>query len=190
MNITLFGGSFNPPHIGHQIVVNQALELIPDVDEVWLVPDFKSTYKDKKLIDTKHRLAMTKMLENHVIKLCSCNIDHKTSGHTIETVDILKGKHPEHTFSFLMGSDQLEGFKKWGEWERLLKEIEFFVYPRSSYPMKPLLSNMSPLLHPLQVISNISSTMVRSRLENDLSVKHLMPPKVAEYVEKHKLYQG
>jgi nicotinate-nucleotide adenylyltransferase len=190
MNITLFGGSFNPPHIGHQIVSNQALELIPEVDEIWLVPDYKSTYEDKVLEEAEHRLKMTKMLENHVIKLQTCNIDNETSGNTIETVEILKKQYPQHKFSFLMGSDQLSGFRSWGRWQKLLSEMEFFIYPRSTYPMRPLQKHMSPLLHPLQVISNISSTMVRQRLQNDLTVKHLIPPKIATYIERHNLYRS
>ena len=77
MKITLFGGSFNPPHIGHRLVMTQAFELAP-IEEIWLLPSFKSTFaKNSNLIDPKHRLNMAKTLLNGKIKLQTCEIDIK-----------------------------------------------------------------------------------------------------------------
>ena len=200
MNITLFGGSFNPSHLGHVIVISQASELIPaasrrnlgeggKIDELWLLPDYQHSFaKDTNLAPVKHRLVMTRMLENHKVRTETCAIDQKMSGNTIEHITFLKKKHPRHTFSFLMGSDNLKTFTKWPSWEKLLEIMPFYIYPRAGVPMKPLRPNMHPLTHPLQVVTNISSTMVRRRRKQNLPISHLVPPKVANYLSTHNLY--
>ena len=190
MNITLFGGSFNPSHIGHQIVLTQAFDLIPNLDQIWLLPDYHHAFdKDKFLVSSKHRLELAKLLENHRIKLKSFIIDQQMPGYTIDHIKYLKKTYPQHAFSFLMGSDNLSKFHLWNDHKALLKLIPFYIYPRAGFPFKPLYKNMTPLTHPLQVITNISSTKVRNRLKKGLTVKHLVPPKVSEYIETQQLYK-
>src|SRR3989344_5922629 len=97
MNITLFGGSFNPPHLGHQIVLAQAFELIPHLDQIWLLPEYQHSFaKNTHLAPVKHRLAMVKLFENlstnRRIKLQTCCLDQKMSGNTIEHITCLKAK--------------------------------------------------------------------------------------------------
>jgi len=189
MNITLFGGSFNPPHIGHQLVMTQAFELIPQLKTIWLLLDYQHSFPNKpKLAPVNHRLAMTKMLENHQIKTQTCAIDQKMTGNTIDHLTYLQKKYPQHQFSFLMGSDNLPSFTQWPQWQKLLSLIPFYIYPRVGFPLKPLHKNMQPLEHPLQIITNISSTMVRKRLKAKLTTKHLMPQPVEKYIQKQKLY--
>lgn len=192
MNITLFGGSFNPPHLGHQLVINQAFELIPQLKQIWLLPDYKHAFPEKStLAPVNHRLTMTKMLENKNIKTQTCTIDRKmTSGHTIEAIKYLIPKYPQHQFSFLLGSDNLKSFTQWGSWQELLKLMPFYIYPRVGFPLKPLKTNMHPLEHPLQIITNISSTMVRKRLAKNLTTKHLIPHKVNQYIQRNRLYSS
>jgi nicotinate-nucleotide adenylyltransferase len=189
MNITLFGGSFNPPHIGHQLVMTQVFELIPHLKEIWLLPDYQHSFPSKSsLAPVKHRLAMTKLLENHRINTQTCVIDKQMSGNTIDHLTYLKKKHPQHQFSFLMGSDNLATFTQWPQWQQLLTLMPFYIYPRVGFPLKPLKKNMHPLKHPLQIITNISSTMVRNRLKANLTIKHLVPQPVAQYIKTHQLY--
>src|SRR3989344_2675611 len=100
MKVCLFGGSFNPPHIGHRLVMTQTFELAP-IDEIWLLPSFKSTFaKNASLADANHRLTMAKTLLNGKIKLETCEIDRQMSGETIEPVTYLVKKYPAHQFSF------------------------------------------------------------------------------------------
>ncbi|MEA3355607.1 MAG: nicotinate (nicotinamide) nucleotide adenylyltransferase [Patescibacteria group bacterium] len=189
MNITLFGGSFNPPHLGHQIVINQAFELIPNIDELWLLPDYTHAFsKNEKLISPQHRLTMAKILENHKIKTNTCTYDQKMPGNTILHITYLQKKFPQHQFSFLIGSDNLPTFNKWAQYKKLLKLMPFYVYPRTPHPFKPLYKNMYPLKHPLQIITNISSTTIRQRIKNKLSTKHLLPKKIADYIKTNQLY--
>ena len=215
MNIILFGGSFNPPHLGHQIVISQAFELIPrlastsdsesrraKIDQLWLLPDYKHAFaKGENFASPKHRLAMTKMLETKNVRTKTCCFDHKLPGNTIFHITHLKKAYPKHQFSFLMGSDNLPTFHKWPKYKTLLKLMPFYIYPRAclrrqaglsrqqaDHPFKPLYRNMHPLKHPLQIITNISSDTVRNRLKKGLSINHLLPEKIANYISKHNLY--
>ena len=94
MNITLFGGSFNPPHLGHKIVISQAFELIkPTPNQLWLLPDYQHAFsKNNSLALPTHRLTMTKMLEFKNVKTQSFAIDQKMSGNTIDHITYLQKK--------------------------------------------------------------------------------------------------
>lgn len=191
MNITLFGGSFNPPTLGHKIVLEQIikLKLIPNLDQIWLLPEYQHSFaKNTDLAPVKHRLAMVKFLLNHKIKLETCCIDHQMSGNTIEHITYLKNKFPRHQFSFLMGSDNLASFHCWPKYKTLLQLIPFYIYPRAGFAFKPLYPHMKPLTHPAQIITNISSTIIRQRLKEKLTINHLVPQPIAEYIKQNSLF--
>ncbi len=191
MNITLFGGSFNPPTLGHEIVLEQIfkLKLIPNLDEIWLLPEYQHSFsKNHSLIDAKHRVNMAKYLLRPKVKLETACIDQKMSGDTIGHITYLKKKYPQHQFSFLMGSDNLKTFDLWPKWQKLLQLMTFYVYPRKGFQFKPLYPNMIALTHPKQVVTDISSTMVRDRINRGLPWEHLVPVPVKQYLIDHRLF--
>jgi nicotinate-nucleotide adenylyltransferase len=191
MNVTLFGGSFNPPTLGHEIVLEQIfkLKLIPNLEEIWLLPEYQHSFdKNRSLIDAKHRVNMAKFLLRPHVKIETACIEQKMSGNTIDHVNYLKKKYPEHKFSFLMGSDNLKTFDLWPKWQKLLQLMTFYVYPREGFGFKPLYPNMVALTHPKQTVSNISSTMVREKLKQGLPVEHLLPKKVFDYITRKRLF--
>jgi nicotinate-nucleotide adenylyltransferase len=194
MRVTLFGGSFNPPHLGHLIVIQQALELIPGIDELWLLPAFKHTFQ-KDLADASHRIAMTQTLMMQLsrptqlrLKLETIECDRALSGETYETVKLLMVDHPKHTFSFLMGTDQLPNFDQWGNYQKLLQDVPFYLFPRAGYHNSVNYPNMALLTAPTQVVTNISSTVIRNRLAQDLPIDHLVPSAIISYIKQSKVY--
>ncbi|HWS23542.1 MAG TPA: nicotinate-nicotinamide nucleotide adenylyltransferase [Anaerolineales bacterium] len=210
MNILLFGGSFNPPHLGHEIVIRQAFELIPNIDELWLLPTYSHAF-GKDLAPAPHRIQMCNLLINSCrsndfltqesersqikknncverIKVCSLEIDHQTSGSTHESLKLLKKTYPTHTFSFLMGSDQLPSFNKWKNYQQLLKEMPFYVYPRGSHQHNITYPHMTLLESSTQVITNISSTLIRNRIKTNLPIDHILPSSILTYLTTHHLY--
>jgi nicotinate-nucleotide adenylyltransferase len=195
MNIVLFGGSFDPPHLGHLIVIQQAFELIDPVDELWLIPAYRHTFQ-KDLSPFLHRIKMAKALimqlprniQEH-IKLNTVECDKKLKGETYQTYALLKKAHPDHQFSFLMGSDQIPQFDQWGHYQELLEMMPFYVYPRPGFDTKISYPNMTLLQDKNQVITNISSTLIRQRLIDQLPVNHLIPRAIKSYIHTEKLYQ-
>lgn len=193
MNIVLFGGSFNPPTLGHEIVIEQILKLklIPQLDQIWLLPEYQHSFsKNRALIDAQHRLAMTKFLLRPGVKLQTACLDKRMSGNTIEHVNYLREKYPQHRFSFLMGSDNLKSFDLWPQWQKLLKLMTFYIYPREGFAFKPLYPGMKPLTHPRQVISGIASTLVREKIRSGKNWEDLVPPDVAGYIRQKKLFSA
>lgn len=193
MKIAILGGAFNPPHLGHQLIASQILDFT-DADQIWLTPCYQHTF-NKNLASVKHRVAMTKTLVNQKVKLCLEEIDHKLSGETIELMRLLVQKHPRHEFCFIIGSDNLKHFKKWGQWQKLLLNFPFLVFPRPKfkndfrqYGLANRQYKLKLISHSLLVTSDISSTNIRKRVKQGLSITHLVPQKVKEYIEKHNLY--
>lgn len=193
MKIAVLGGAFNPPHLIHQLMAGQTLEFTK-VDEVWLAPCFKHTF-DKRLAKVEDRTLMTKMLVNSKIKYCHEEIKNKLSGDSIELMKILKAKYSQHQFSFLIGSDNLAFFKKWGSWQKLATNFTIYVFPRPGFDFnlkKYCLDNydfkFKLISNPLLTTSNLSSTIIRNRIKKGLEIKHLVPKQVKDYIEKHKLY--
>ena len=193
MKVAVLGGSFNPPHLGHVLIIDQVLKYT-DIDEIWLAPCYRHTFL-KNLAPVEHRVAMTKMLTNHKVRYRSEEIDNRLSGDTIDLMEILKKKYPQHQFSFLIGSDNLAGLKRWGRWEKLISNFKFLIFKRPNYSMNLSefgLDNPEYKLkfvnHPKLITSEISSTQVRERLKHSLSIADLVPKKVEEYILNHHLY--
>lgn len=194
MKIAVFGGAFNPPHLGHQLIANQILSFTK-TEEVWLTPCFKHTF-NKSLLSSRQRSEMVKMLVNHKIKYCGQEIKNKLNGETIELMVLLKNKYPQHQFSFIIGSDNLVNFKKWGQWEKLVTTTEFLIFPRPKFDFNLLKYNLDNpdyqfklIQHPLLVKTNLSSTIIRNRLKQDLSIKNLVSPLVEQYIKRNSLYE-
>jgi len=214
MHLTLFGGSFNPPHLGHAIIIQDFLAS-GLTDQIWLLPAHSHTF-GKDLAPSHHRLEMADLLidfllatstSSHVslnpLKLCPVEIDFQLSGHTIDTLEILTSNHEylrenlsldyydlrRGEYSFLMGSDQLPQFHRWGRWQELLQKMIFYVYPRAGHPMEPLHPGMKPFVHSTQTITNFSSTLVRNRLTKNQDVSLLVPPTIIRYIKTNHLYQ-
>lgn len=187
MQIGILGGSFNPPHLGHAIVVRQVLDFT-EIEKIWLLPAFKHTF-NKNLAPAKDRLQMTQLLTEPDVSVSSLEIDYNLDGSTLKLLPLLRSLYPKDTFTFLIGSDQLPTFNKWVKWEELLRLQQFLVIPRSGYPSEPLYRGMRVLNHPLLATTNISSTLVRERVKLNLPIGHFVPEKVEEYIKKHGLYK-
>ncbi len=187
MRIGLLGGVFNPPHLGHLLMAQQALDLA-GFQEIWLLPAYRHTFV-KQLDSLTDRLHMTKLLAGDRIRLSTLEIDQRLSGQTIELVPLLQNDYPQHQFTFIIGSDQLPTFHKWGEYQKLLQKLPFLVIPRAGFPTKPLYKGMRVLEHPLLIKTNISSSIIRQRVRQGLTIEYLVPGKVKEYIEKKGLYK-
>lgn len=185
MHIALLGGVFDPPHLGHLWMAQQLLDFV-GVDEVWFLPNFAQSAPIKPATAVEHRLAMTKLLELPNTRVSTIEIDNKLDG---ETVHLLPYLPKEHAFSFVIGSDQLPGFTKWLDWEKLLETMPFLVFPRAGYALEPMYNNMSVVAHESLIISNLSSTIIRTRVRQSLPIAPFVPPAVAAYIQRQGLYK-
>ncbi len=186
MHIGILGAAFNPPHIGHMLIAQQVLDF-SDIERIWWLPVYKHTF-DKSLVDVVDRVAMLSLLKMLGAQLSTLEIDNRLDGNTINLLPILRQQFPNDHFTFIIGSDNLPTFHKWGKWQELLRQLPFLVVERAGYPLKPLYQDMKILEHPLFITTNISSTLVRARIKTNLSIDHLVTGEVRDYIEAHKLY--
>lgn len=199
MKIIVFGGTFNPPHLGHQLMVEQVLTKTLDngisFDQLWLLPVGQHSFA-KQFVSNEHRLTMLELMKETI---CQNNpalknkiftekyeLERDEESQTFSTLEALAKKYPEHQFSFLIGSDNLDKFHLWHDYELMLSKYPFYVYPRTDFAFQPLYEGMIILdsFPKMQV----SSTQVREAFINKTSLNDLLNVKVIEYIKENKLF--
>ncbi len=185
MHIMLFGGSFDPPHNGHNQIAHEVLAK-KIANQVWFIPCYSHPFS-KSLSPSLHRVQMISFLTNGSIFVDDYEVQKEGTSYSFDTLTYFKTNKPEHTFSWLIGSDQLVSFHKWKNYKELLGSTKVYVYPREGFPFDPLYENMIPLIDfPL---ITISSTMVRERVKNGKDFSGLVPKEVEEYIFENEMYK-
>ncbi len=178
--VGLYGGSFNPPHVAHQMVCLLALG-VGRMEEVWAIPSFEHAF-DKQLAGFEHRLAMCRIMARpfgsrvHVL-----DVERELGGksRTLVTVEHLRQRYPHHRFSLVVGSDILDEAHRWYGWDRLMEIVTLFVVPRGEG--EPGFGYALP---------TISSTRIRDALRVGEGVSAQLPGEVRDYIRDHGLYRG
>lgn len=188
--IGLFFGTFNPVHIGHMVIASYMAEFT-DLDEVWLVVSPHNPLKQKtSLLDDYQRLYMVNLAIGNHPKLRASDIEFKLSqpSYTIHTLTHLYEKYPQYHFLLIMGADNLQSFKKWKNYERILEISSLLVYPRPGYDGGDLKNHPSvkwveaPLMQ-------ISSTFIREALKQKKNLHYIIPDKVLQYIQEMHFYE-
>lgn len=189
-NIGLFFGTFNPVHIGHMVIASYMAEFA-NLDEVWMIVSPHNPLKEKaSLLDDYQRLHMVNLaIDNHP-KLRASDIEFKLSqpSYTIHTLTHLREKFPDYHFSLIMGSDNLQNFHKWKNYERILEISTLIVYPRPGFDGGNFKNHPSvkwvdaPLMQ-------ISSTFIRKALKEKKELNYIIPEKVLKYIKEMHFYE-
>ncbi len=191
MNIGLYFGSFNPIHVGHLIIANHIVGF-GGVDEVWMVVSPQNPLKKaSNLIDCYDRLHLVELGigDNPKIRPCTIEFDLPKPSYTVDTLAYLKERYPDYNFTIIMGSDNLQYFHKWKNYQTILKYYNILVYMRPGFVDVPFLDhpNVSVVNAPLL---EISSSLIRKLIKDDKSFKYLVTEKVYGEILKSGLYNG
>jgi len=194
MKIAVFGGSFNPIHLGHLCAAKQVLENA-GMDEIWFMPAYRNPLKSDYGISEKHRLAMIKLAIKKIkhFRLSDFEVDKKIL-FTVESVRILKRKFPKHKFYWIIGSDLVNQLHKWDDITHLIKEIKFIIVPVLGDNISKIKKNKYVRQNKSIILENclktdLSSTEVRDKIKSGKYFGNLVPTSVYEYIKKHKLYR-
>lgn len=192
MEIGLFFGSFNPIHIGHLILANHILEYAA-IDELWFVVTPRSPFKkSESLADDYQRLHMVNLAIEDYEHMRSSKIEFgmPQPNYTVHTLAKLREEYPQHTFSLIMGEDNLTHLHKWKNAHFLVSHYNILVYPRlhtSKKKPKVELERVQMIDAP---IIEISSTAIRQAIQDGKNVKPLLPNQVFTYLDGSNLYHS
>lgn len=192
MNIGIFSGSFNPIHVGHLILANYIVEYT-DVDEVWLLVSPQNPWKvgDEDLLDENIRMEMTRLATDKYPKLKVSDFEFALPrpSYTINTLDALNEKYPEHNFSLIIGADNWSAFENWKNYERIIKDYKVKIYPRLDHriSVSPKLKKTVEALD--SPIIEISSSFIREAVSEGKDVRAFLPTEVYEYIKEKGLYR-
>jgi nicotinate-nucleotide adenylyltransferase len=189
-HIALYFGSFNPIHTGHLIIAESIL-LQKEIDKVWFVVSPQNPFKKSQgLLNETSRFFLTQLAVENNEYFGASNIEFSLPkpSYTIDTLTYLKEKHPTHTFSLLMGGDNLEHFEKWKNYETILENYKIYVYKRLNASNQNLLNHPNIIILEVPMIE-ISSTLIRSRIQKKESIRYLVPDVVREEIEKSGFYK-
>ena len=192
MRIGIFGGSFDPIHIGHAIIAQHIIGS-GAVDRLWfMVSPVNPLKADKKrqVADTD-RLRMVEMVTRPMegVETSAFEFTMPKPSYTIDTLNALQAKFPDDEFYLVTGGDNWQIFDKWRNSEEILAKYHLLIYPRLGYEVNipdELKDRVTLIDAP---IIEISSTQVRERLFQGLSVRYYVPDEVLGYIERKQLYR-
>jgi nicotinate-nucleotide adenylyltransferase len=187
MKLGIFGGSFDPPHAGHLWLCRSAQELY-HLDSIAMVPNALSPLKDHKHTEAHHIVAMTRLtaFECESTYCDTTEICRDKVSYTIDTVKLFKDHYPEDDLYLLLGGDSLLDFYRWKDPNELVEIIgheHILVAERSTAPLMAHKFRSLPMPY-----IQVSSTDIRNRIKNHLTIKGLVVDSVREYIIERKLY--
>ena len=190
--IGIFGGSFDPPHLGHLVIAELARRRLK-LDVVYLVPAFQPPHKAGRHASTaRDRLAMTKLSVrgNPRLRVSAIEIRRRGVSYTIDTVRSFHRRFPRAKLFLIIGSDSLRQFYSWKDPEGILSLASLAVYRR------PLRGSMSANATGPKVywisgpLMSLASTGIRKRLQKGLAINEMVRENVLAFIIRKRLYQG
>jgi len=185
--IGVFGGSFDPPHLAHLVIAEQA-RAQAGLDRVLWVPARRSPLKPSgSAADEEHRLAMVRLaVEGHDgFAVWDGELRRPAPSWTVDTLDELTREYPGGELFLILGGDSLESLPRWRDPGRIRRLARLLVYPRhGSEPVER--EGITGLDVPLL---EMSSTDIRRRVEAGQSIRYLVPDSVRDYIDRHGLYR-
>lgn len=203
MRIGIFGGTFDPPHLGHIVPIEIAVAQF-DLDQVWFVPNYVPPHKQRDdLTDPYHRAAMLSIALQRYPHFLMLPVELKKEkvNFTVDTLMELKSSlSTDDSLFFLLGSELFLEIETWRDYPRLLQLSEFIIINRgnSEEALIRHLQQLETSLHlDLKSIVHFaksshlpfSSTVIRAALAGNTDVSGMLFPEVAAYIRKHELYK-
>jgi|TARA_B100001093_G_scaffold479568_1_gene508666 nicotinate-nucleotide adenylyltransferase len=166
--IGLFGGSFDPPHIGHLKISKIAINKL-SLDKFYWCVTKQNPLKSKAFFSLSKRIRKSKTMTAKIQKIKIKYFEDRTkSSSTIDLVRYLKKKNKQTEFYLILGSDNLINFHKWKDWKLLTELIKIVVFSRKDYDVKAKKSDIIKKVKKIIFIKNkpinISSTQIRKKL--------------------------
>lgn len=189
MDTVILGGSFNPLHIGHLYLAEEAYVQFR-CNRVFFVPSNISAHKvDETTIAPDVRLRMVKSIVRDVpwLDVEDCEIKRGGVSYSIDTVREIKEKYRlKENPGLVVGDDLVKDFHLWKDYEQLLQETELIIAHRSS---SQEIEISYPHVYLRNLVIPISSSTIRERIRNNAAFRFLVPERVYTFIKQHNLYK-
>lgn len=192
MRIGLFGGTFDPPHVGHLLAGSDAHEALA-LDRLLFVPAGTQPFKSRRVVATgEQRLEMLRLMigEDRRFAVEPVEIERGGLSYTVDTVQALAERERGATLFLLIGEDLAAQFATWREPERIARLSEVVVLHRSGVPAAPGNEQAAPPLRRIETRRvDVSSTEIRSRVAAGRPIRGFVTDAVARYIDATALYR-
>jgi len=195
MNIGVLGGTFDPVHMGHLVLAEQARDQL-ELDQVLLIPAGEPWRKSGRAITAaEQRLAMLRLAVEGDEHLAISDIELRREGptYTADTLEALASERLDDAFWFIMGADALADLPNWRDPERIVRHAMLAVAPRDAQEVNAAAMNVPGIAERIVIFDcpriEVSSTSVRERVRAGRSVRYLVPAGVEAYIAEHRLYR-
>ena len=192
MKIGIFGGSFDPIHIGHAIIAQHIISC-GAVDQLWfMVSPVNPLKADKeRQVTDPDRLRMVEMVSRPMdsVETSAFEFNMPKPSYTIDTLNALQDKFPNDEFYLVIGADNWELFDKWRNSEEILSKYHVLIYPRLGHEVNipdEVKERVTLIDAP---IIELSSTQIRERLADGQDVRYYVPDAVLDFIERKQLYR-
>jgi nicotinate-nucleotide adenylyltransferase len=197
----IFGGSFNPVHLGHLLLAQTALERF-DLDRVLFMPCAVQPHKDRRaLASATHRAAMVEaaIQDNLAFELLDIELRRGGVSYSVDSLREIRSRYPAADLFFLIGADTLLELHGWKDIDAVLSLCAFIVFARPGYDLQSLspAALKLPPPWPDRLVRNvcsvrqidISSSDIRHRVAEGLNIRYLVPQPVEMIIMEHHLYR-
>ena len=196
-SVGILGGTFNPPHIGHLVMAQEAREQL-GLDRVVLMPVAVPPHKEADGdpgADVRLELARLAAAGEEGVEVSTAEIDRGGASFTVDTLGELHERYPEQELTFIVGADMAHSLPAWREPERILELARLAVAEREGIARDDIAERLAPLHDGSRVTFfdmpriDVSSSDIRRRVAEGRSVRHLVPDPVAQAIADRDLYR-
>lgn len=194
----IFGGTFDPPHIGHLILAAEARDQLNLNCTIWVLTPFPPHKRGQEITSLNHRLSMVELSieDDDRFSLSHVDIDRPGPHYMVDTVRILRHKYPDRELIYLMGGDSLQNLPEWyhaNEFLNIVDGIGVMRRPDDEIDLSGLLKLLPELKDKLNFVTapllEISAHQIRRRVDEKRAYRYYVLPKVYQYIQDNKLYQ-
>ncbi len=180
MRVAVYGGSFNPPHVAHAMVMSW-LKWTDTVDEVWMVPVYQHAFESiqsKRLVDFEVRMHWCRLAAFEVgdfVRVTDIESTLPTPSYSIDTLLALQQQYPDHQFRLVVGADVVSQLPQWKDWATIEKQFAPIIVGRVGYS-----GHRAQMIFP-----NVSSTAIRTQVKEGRTPHEWLQKPIADWLAGH-----
>jgi nicotinate-nucleotide adenylyltransferase len=198
LRVGIFGGAFNPPHIGHLVCAQEALVQL-ELERVVFMPVGVPPHREIDLdpgAETRLEMVELAVGDDERFEASRIELDREGPSYTLDTLEQLAKESPKDELVLILGGDQAAALASWHEPERVLERATVAVFERMSWGRNAIMIKIGRLPGAQRVryldmpLIQVSSSAIRRRVREGLPIQYLVPDKVADYISSHDLYSA